>query len=170
LPEHPADEERIYPEVPIAPPAPADRRAQLMAAIEARDIATVRTLASRTILDLSRAGDDASIVEIYRAMVTKLERTPLTDGAFVAAATAADKLGETDTFIAIAQTTLAEHPGSSQVPKVMWRLAEIRRNHGELDAAIELLRALAVRFPRDAFGQKAQQALDSRGLSYADDP
>jgi TolA-binding protein len=90
---------------------------------------------------------------------------PLTDGAFVAAASAADKLGDKPTFIALAEAALAEHPGSNQIPKVMWRLAEHRRDDGQVDAAIELLRTLASRFPRDAHGQRAQQALDSRGLS-----
>lgn len=132
--------------------------------IAARDLGTVRTLASRTILDVSRTGADARVVELWDAMRAQFERVPLTDGAFAAAATAADKLGNKPAFIMIAEAALAEHPGSNQIAKVMWRLAEHRRDDGNLDAAIELLRTLASRFPRDPHGERAREALDSRGL------
>jgi membrane associated rhomboid family serine protease len=141
-----------------------DREKQLLDAIAKRDLGTVRTLASRTILDVARTGNDARVVELWQAMRAQFERVPLTDGAFVAAASAADKLGDKPAFIALAEAALSEHPGSNQIPKVMWRLAEHRRDDGQVDAAIELLRTLASRFPRDAHGQRAQQALDSRGL------
>ena len=159
-----ADDERV--DAPPAAPAPdpGDRYHQLVAAIDARDLGSVRTLSSRTILDLARDEDHPRIVELYKAMAAKLERLPLTDGAFVAAAMAADTLGDDRTFIEIAEAVIAEHPGSNQVPKVMWRLAEHRRDLGDVDAAIELLRTLAVRFPRDPHAQRARQALDSRGI------
>jgi membrane associated rhomboid family serine protease len=165
LPPEEGEEERVYPaDVPPAPVPAGDRYAQLVAAIDARDLATVRTLASRTILDLARGDEHPRIVELAKAMFAKLDRVPLTDGAFVAAATAADTLGDHATFVKIAEAVIAEHPGSNQIPKVMWRLAEHRRDAGQVDAAIELLRTLATRFPRDTYGQRAQQALDSRGV------
>ena len=116
-------------------------------------------------LDLARAGEDQRIVHVYKQMLDKLSMMPLTDGAFVAAADAADRLGDHVTFMQVGDAVIKAHPGSNQIPKVMWRLAELRRDNGKLDDAIELLRTLAVRFPRDSYGQRAQQALDSRGLS-----
>ena len=152
------------PQLPPAVAMPVDREKQLIEAISKGDLGTVRTLASRVLLDLAKTGDDARIVELWKAMRAKFEKVPLTDGAFVATATAADKLGDKHAFIEIAEAVLVEHPGSNQVPKVMWRLAELKRDRGELDAAIELLRTLASRFPRDSFGQKAREALESRGI------
>jgi membrane associated rhomboid family serine protease len=169
LPPEEQEEERIYyqgaPQAAVQAAAPTDRYSQLVAAIESRDLGTVRMLASRTILDASREGDQQKVLDVAKAMLAKLDRLPLTDGAFVAAANAADELGDRPTFVRLAEAVIAEHPGSSQIPKTMWRLAELRRDGGDVDAAIELLRTLAVRFPRDAHGQRAQQALDSRGLS-----
>jgi membrane associated rhomboid family serine protease len=149
----------------VSVPVSADDRAkQLLDAIAARDLGAVRRLASRTILDVSRTGADARVVELWKAMRAQFERAPLTDGAFVAVANAADKLADKPTFIAVAEAALAEHPGSNQIPKVMWRLAEHRRDDGNVDGAIELLRTLASRFPRDVHGQRARDALESRGL------
>jgi membrane associated rhomboid family serine protease len=171
LPPEEGEEERVYYQgaaaapVPAAAATPSDRYSQLVAAIESRDLGAVRMHASRTILDASRGGDQQRVLDVAKAMLAKLDRLPLTDGAFVAAANAADELGDQPTFVRLAEAVIAEHPGSSQIPKTMWRLAEHRRDGGEVDAAIELLRTLAVRFPRDAHGQRAQQALDSRGLS-----
>jgi membrane associated rhomboid family serine protease len=168
-------EERVYssssaaaaqpsPSAVAAAPAGAPKYAQLVAAIETRDLGTARMIASRTILDLARAENVTAIVELYKRMIVAFDRLPLTDGAYASAARAADRLGDRDTFIAIAETAIAEHPGSSQMPWVMWRLAEHRRDAGELDAAIDLLRTLASRFPRDPLAQQAQQALASRGI------
>lgn len=174
LPPEETGEERVYDNAPVPAAAPqarsksatfGDRLAQLQAAIESRDLGTVRTLASRTVLDLARAGEDQRVVHVYKQMVDKLSTIPLTDGAYVAAADAADRLGDHVSFMQIADAVIKAHPGSNQIPKVMWRLAELRRDHGKVDDAIELLRTLAVRFPRDTHGQRAQQALDSRGLS-----
>lgn len=153
-------------DTPVAPPrkeidAQLDERiAKCLAAIKARDQATLRQLSSRVILDLARVDHDSRILELYREIEKQFTAVPLTDGAFGAAATAADRLNDRRTFIAIAGSMMEAHPGSSHLPKVMWRLAQIHREAGEYELEQETLRTLAQRFSKDPLGQKAQLELD----------
>jgi rhomboid family protein len=110
-------------------------------AIRARDVGQLRVLASRTILDLARLGDNARILGIYRELVDTLSKVPFTDAAFAAVAAAADATGDTS---------------------LLWRLAEHERDVGRVDLAIATLEGLAQHFPHDAFGARAAEALQSR--------
>jgi membrane associated rhomboid family serine protease len=137
-----------------------DRIAKCVAAIKARDIAAVRQLSSRVIIDLSRVDSDGRILELYEAIAKQLTTLPLTDGAFAAAANAADRLNNRRLYVAIAGSMIEQHPGSIQLPKVLWRLSQIHRDAGEYALEQETLRTLAQRFPRHELGQKAQLDLD----------
>jgi membrane associated rhomboid family serine protease len=98
--------------IPAGGATERDRYDRCMTAIRLRDLGTVRTLASRVILDQARVGDHRSIVELYDALGA-LRGTALTDGAFVAAANAADALGRADKRDAIIAELKQTHPGSS---------------------------------------------------------
>jgi hypothetical protein len=138
-----------------------ERIARCRAALDARDIPTVRMLASRTILDLARIESYGRIRELYAELANRVTKPPLTDAAFAAAASAADRIGDAPSYIAIAGAMLAEHPGSAQAPRILWRLAQLHGAAGDHELERETLRTLATRFPRDTFGQKARTALDS---------
>jgi hypothetical protein len=137
-----------------------ERIAKCLTAIRARDHATVRQLSSRVILDLARVDNDGRILELYREIEKQFTNVPLTDGAFAAAATAADRLDDRRSFVAIVGSMMEAHPGSLQLPKVMWRLAQIHREAGEHALEQETLRTLAQRFTKDPLGQKAKLELD----------
>ena len=136
-------------------PQDLERYDQCMEAIVRRDQGAVKTTASRVILDLSRAGDRRRILELYDAITKNLTNLPLTDGAFAAAAAAADGEGNRELYVAIANALSKEHPYSTQVPKVLWRLAEVHRELRQNDVARATLQDLAKRFPRDDYGKRA---------------
>ncbi|HTR53341.1 MAG TPA: rhomboid family intramembrane serine protease [Kofleriaceae bacterium] len=153
---------RQVPRAATDKPLPRALREQVqkcMDAIGKRDASAVRTAASRTIIDLDRAGDRARVLEIYRAIATQLATMPLTDGALAAAAEAARVLDRGDDYVAIAAALAREHPYSLKRPKVMWDLAQIHRAAGRTDEATATLKELAARFPRDEYGQKARGQL-----------
>ena len=103
------------------------------------------------------------VLQIYDAIIKAGLRTiPLTDGAFVAAAESADALGDQATYIEIVDALRAEHPGSVQVPKVLWRLAEIHREAGREDQELVTLQLLAERYPRHEHGARAVKELAKR--------
>jgi membrane associated rhomboid family serine protease len=140
-----------------------DRIAKCLAAIKARDMAAVRQQSSRVILDLARVDSAGRILDVYEAMAKQLTTMPLTDGAFAAAATAADRLNNRRLFVAIAGSMIEAHPGSMQLPKVLWRLSQIHREAGADELELETLRTLALRFPRCELVLMAQLELDRRG-------
>ena len=148
-----------------AGPTSASRYDKCMEAIRKQDDATVRLTASRVILDLARAHDPAPILALYREMVWKLTDIPLTDGAFVAAAAAADAAKEASLYAQIVTAFAREQPTSLQLPKVLWRLAELHRDEQRLDQAVTTLQLLADRFPTDPLGIEARRALDRRAGS-----
>jgi membrane associated rhomboid family serine protease len=148
------------PSAPRADPQLDDRIAKALAAIKARDAASTRQLASRAIIDLARIEQDRRILELYAEIAQHFTKVPLTDGAFAAAATSADRLNDRRTYVAIAGSLIEEHPGSMQLPKVMWRLSQLHREAGEYELEQETLRTLATKYPRDPLGQKAQLGLD----------
>jgi len=77
-------------------PAPHyERFDRCMAAIRARDLGTVRTLASRVILDLAREYDHQRVLDVYLAL-KPLSQRPLTEAAFAACARAAEAIGNPD--------------------------------------------------------------------------
>ena len=139
-----------------------ERYQQCLEAIKARDVAVVKMLASRTIIDLARGKDDARIMELYNAIANQLTRVQLTDGAFAAVASAADTLGDPRSYVAIAGQLLDQHPGSLQVPKILWRLAQLYRDDGNPGLEAEALRTLAEKFPRDPLAHEARQLLSAR--------
>jgi membrane associated rhomboid family serine protease len=150
---------------PRASPQPDDRYRQCVEAIKKKDLTTLRTIASRVILDLARDKDHGRVLEIYRGIAgAGLKTFPLTDGAFVAAAAAADAQADGRLYIEIAEAMRAEHPGSAQVPKVLWRLAEIQRTAGREDAELATLKLLAERYPRHEHGAKAIKELAKRAI------
>ncbi len=142
-----------------APAVDLTRFDNCMAAIHRRDLASVRMLGPRTILDLARAGDDARILAVYKAIAANLKSVPLTDGAFVAACSAADALGDGAMYVAIANAFDREQPTSSQLPKILFRLAEHHRDAGRRELAAQALESLATRFPHDPAGIQAREAL-----------
>jgi membrane associated rhomboid family serine protease len=163
-----ADHDDVEYEVPSPPRAQLDaqldeRIAKLVTAIEARDVGAVRQLSSRVILDLARVQNDGRILDVYQALAKQFAAPPLTDGAFAAAAGAADRLDQRSTFVAIAGAMIEAHQGSAQLPKVMWRLAQLQREAGDDALAQQTLRELAGRFPRDEHGQRAQRELERSG-------
>jgi membrane associated rhomboid family serine protease len=137
-----------------------ERIAKCLAAIKARDIATIRQLSSRVILDLARVNNDGRILDVYETLTKQLTTPPLTDGAFAAAAHAADRLNNRRLFVAIAGSMSEQHPGSVQLPKVLWRLVHIHREAGEYELERATLATLAQRFPRHEHGEAAQRELD----------
>lgn len=161
-----ADHDDVEYDEPVAPPPPQtdaqldERIAKCLTALQQRDVATVRMLSSRVILDLARVSHDGRILDLYQALAKQLTKPPLTDGAFAAAAASADRLGDARSYVAIAGTMLEAHPGSAQLPKVLWRLATLHREAGAYELEQETLRTLAQRFPRDPLGAKAQLELD----------
>jgi hypothetical protein len=163
---HDADDDDVEYSEPVPPrrgqvDAQLDERiTKCLAAIKNRDIASVRQLSSRAILDLARVDNDGRILDLYKEIAKQFTKVPLTDGAFAAAAGAADRLADRSTFVAVAGSMIEEHPGSLQLPKVMWRLAELQREAGEHELEQSTLRTLATRFSRDPLGQKAQLELD----------
>jgi membrane associated rhomboid family serine protease len=171
FPQDAADDDVEYDEPVGSPPPQTDaqldeRIAKCLAALQQRDIATVRTMSSRVILDLARVRSDGRIVDLYRELAKQLENPPLTDGAFAAVATAADNLGDKRTFTAVAQTMLEQHGGSGHLPKVLWRLAQIYREAGQHEQQAEVLRTLAQRFPKDPLADNAKRELErSAGIA-----
>lgn len=148
-------------------PAPrSDDRVKLcLDAIKRRDLATVRTLASRAMIDLSRANNHAQVLELYRAVVdARFKTIPLTDGAFVAAAAAADERDDVHTFLSVIEALRTEHPGSMQVPKVLWRKAEIQGRAGDEAGELATLQLLAERYARHEYGERAVKELAKRRL------
>lgn len=141
----------------------SDRERQLIEAIKKKDLAVTRTLGSRVLIDLGRAKDHTRIADLYRAIARSGFRTmPLTDGAFVAAASAADELRDTALYLEIANAMKSEHPGSTLVPKVLYRLSELHAQAGDGAAERELLTFLAERYPRHEHGAKAARELAKR--------
>ncbi len=166
FPEDAEDDEVVY----DAPSSPAARKvdnaveervAKTYEALDKRDVASVRTLSSRVILDLARINNDARILELYQAITKQLTKAPLTVGAFAAAATAADRQGDARTYVAIADAMMAEHPMGLDTPKVMWRLSQLHGDAGKHDLERQTLVTLAKRFPRDEYGQRAARSLDA---------
>jgi membrane associated rhomboid family serine protease len=137
-----------------------DRIRRCLDAIQARDLVTLRPLASRVILDLARGNHDGRIVELYETITKQIGGITLTDGAYAAVTAAADRLDNRHMFRVAAGAMINDHPGSPQLPKVMWRLVQLHREAGEYELEQEMLRTLAQRFPRDPHGQKAQLELD----------
>jgi len=88
----------------------------------------------------------------------------LTDGAFVAAAAAADAQADGRLYMEIAEAMRTEHPGSAQVPKILWRLAEVQRTAGREDDELATLKLLAERYPRHEHGAKAVKELAKRAI------
>ena len=156
------------PPIPVATAAgggaspDAARYDKCMDAILKRDLSTTRSLASRVIIDQSRAGEPAKIVAIYTAIAANLSAVPITDGAFSAAAVAAEATHNDDLYVRIANDFDREQPLSAQLPKVLWRLAQHHRDAGRVDQAVATLESLAQRFPHDPFGTQARDALASR--------
>ncbi|MGE0868571.1 MAG: tol-pal system YbgF family protein [Kofleriaceae bacterium] len=145
----------------------AERHDRCVAAVRAGDVAAVRTMASRVILDLARGGANRKIVELYQLIGERMTRVPLTDAALGAAATSAIRLGDEPTYIAIVGTLLEQHPGSSYAPRLMWKLAELYRNADNDALELETLRELSTRFRRDPLGVQAAEELERRGKSVA---
>jgi membrane associated rhomboid family serine protease len=96
-------------------------------AADAKDVGSLRTQASRVIIDLSRANDHERIVELYQAISRRVIQMPLTDAAFLAAATAAEKLNYQRTYLDILEAAQREHPGSRLAPEFRERLASVTR-------------------------------------------
>jgi membrane associated rhomboid family serine protease len=155
--------------VVAAEPAPAIARtptgptpAMLAAALRNGDLHEIRTIGSRLIFGLARTGEHELLLATYAQIAERHPDVPLTDGAFGAAANAADALGDTDRFVAIATEFGRRHPLSGYLPKVWWRLAEIHRDRRQIDLAVAALHTLAERFPDDPLGVRARDALASR--------
>ena len=148
-----------------ATPQGDDRYRQCVEAIKKKDLPTLRTIASRVILDLARDKDHGRVVELYRTIAgAGLPTLPLTDGAFVAAAAAADAQADGRLYMEIAEAMRTEHPGSAQVPKILWRLAEVQRTAGREDDELATLKLLAERYPRHEHGAKAVKELAKRAI------
>ena len=162
-----ADDDEEYDDGSPPPPRVAkddDRERQLLEAIKKKELGTVRTLGSRVMIDLARQKDHRRILDLYRAIAKAGFRTmPLTDGAFVAAANAADAVQDFSGYFEIAEALRLEHPGSVQVPKVLWRLAELHAQSGNADEELATLKHLAERYPRHEHGGLAVKALAKRG-------
>jgi membrane associated rhomboid family serine protease len=156
------DDVEYAPVAPSTEPDPQvdERIRRCLDAIKARDLVTLRPLASRTLLDLARGGHDGRIVELYQAITKQIGSIALTDGAYAAVTAAADRLDDRHTFRVAAGAMMNDHAGSPQLPKVLWRLVQLQREAGEYEFEQETLRTLAQRFPRDPHGQKAQLELD----------
>ena len=68
------------------------------------------------------------------------------------------------TLVLVVRSMRAEHPGSAQVPKILWRLAEVQRTAGREDDELATLKLLAERYPRHEHGAKAVKELAKRTL------
>ncbi len=146
----------------LASPPDPERIAACMTAIEAGDAATVRTLCSRTIIDLSRAGQHARVVELYQAITKAFSVSRLTDGALVAAANAADAMRYRALYIAIVDTFMREQPDNRALPELMRRAMRYHTEAGRHHEATDLLEALVAGFPRDPIGVQANAMLTQR--------
>jgi membrane associated rhomboid family serine protease len=146
----------------LASPPDPERVAACMTAIEAGDAATVRTLGSRTVIDLSRAGQHARVVELYQAITKAFSVSRLTDGALVAAANAADAMRYRALYIAIVDTFMREQPDNRALPELMWRAMRYHTEAGRHHDATDVLEALVARFPRDPIGVQANAMLGQR--------
>jgi Tfp pilus assembly protein PilF len=111
------------------------------------------------LIERGRMNDHAQVLELYRILERRLTNLPLTDGAFTAVTTAAERTNDQTTFLTAAGQMIAQHPGSSQTAQVMWRLAEVQDAMGDHDLAQSTLRQLAERFPRNPLGQQAARRL-----------
>ncbi|MBL9019890.1 MAG: rhomboid family intramembrane serine protease [Myxococcales bacterium] len=157
----PAD--RVVAERPAA--RDLGREQKLVEAIAKKDLAATRTLGSRVLIDLGRGEDHERVTDLYRAIARAGFRTmPLTDGAFVAAATAADQLRDLPLYVEIAGAMRSEHPGSALLPKVLYRLSELHARLGDEAAELELLKLLAERYGRHEYGAKAARELAKRSV------
>jgi len=139
---------------PAEPPLPV--------ATAHRQTGAIRTQGSREILDLARAGDHVRVLAAFEAVAKDAASVPLTDGAFTAVALAADAAGDAEGYERIAAMFDHEHPTSTRLPKVLWRLAERQRDAGRIDDAVVTLGSLARRFPDDPSGARAAEALQQR--------
>ncbi len=146
-----------------APPVKDDRYGQCLAAIKKGEVGTVRTLASRVMIDLVRGKDHPRALQLYRTLEdARFPSMPLTDGAFVAAADAAEAMRDDRAFVVILDAMRAEHPGSVQIPKALWRLAVHHGRAGRDAEETELLTLLAERYGRHEHGAKAAKELAKR--------
>ena len=167
FPDDDADDEVVY-DAPSPAPAAGkvnndveERVDKLHAALDKRDVAAIRMLSSRVILDLARTNNDGRVIAIYQAVVKVMPKAPLTVSAFAAAALAADRRSDPATYVSIADAMIAEHPLGLDTPKVMWRLSQLHGDAGRHDLEKEALVSLAKRFPRDDYGQRAARSLDA---------
>ncbi len=146
-----------------APAVKDDRYSQCLAAIKKGEVGTVRTLASRVMIDLVRGKDNARALQLYRSVASaRFPAMPFTDGAFVAAADAGEAMRDELVFVEALEGLRAEHPGSAQVPKALWRLAVFHGRAGRDAEEMELLTILAERFGRHEHGAKAAKELAKR--------
>lgn len=120
------DDEEDSEELVVAPVANPAQYQRCLDAVAARDGGAVRLQASRVILDLARQGDHTRIVELYTRIARTLTQVPLTDGAFLAAAKAADAINNQRVYVEILETALREQPGSRLAPEFQARLASRR--------------------------------------------
>lgn len=158
LPTVDSDDERV-----TAEPVRDDRYSQCLAAIKRGEIGTVRTLASRVMIDLVRGKDNARALQLYRTLDdARFPTLPLTDGAFLAAADAAEAMRDDTAFIEILDGLRVTHPGSVQVPKALWRLAVLHGRAGRDAEEVALLEELAKRYARHEQGMKAARELAKR--------
>lgn len=152
-------------EVVVAEPVKDDRYIQCHAAIKKGEIGTVRTLASRVMIDLVRGKDHARALQLFRTIDdARFPSIPLTDGAFLAAADAAAVMRDDLAFVEILDAMRVEHPGSVQLPKALWRLAVHHGRAGREAEETELLKLLAERHGRHEFGAKAAKELAKRSV------
>jgi membrane associated rhomboid family serine protease len=99
-----------------APEAVEERYDRLIVAMRELEMDDVARLASRVILDLSRLGEDERIVDVYEGMA-RLPKRPLTDGAYAAAARAAEARGRVRLRDEILEAMKEAHPGSALLRK-----------------------------------------------------
>lgn len=150
-------------DVVVAPSVKDDRYSQCLAAIKKGELGSVRTLASRVLIDLVRGKDNARALQLYRSLEdARFPTMPLTDGAFVAVADAAEAMRDDRAFIESLEAMRVEHPGSIQVPKALWRLAVHHGRAGRDAEETELLELLAERYGRHEYGAKAANELAKR--------
>ncbi len=100
-----------------APEAVEWRYDRLIVAMRELEMDDVARLASRVILDLSRAGEDERIVDVYEGMA-RLPKRPLTDGVYAAAARAAEARGRVRLRDEILEAMKEAHPGSALLRKI----------------------------------------------------
>jgi membrane associated rhomboid family serine protease len=102
-------------EVELSAPAP-DRYDRLLTAMRDLDMDEVKRLASRVILDLQNRGEVDQILDIYEGL-GRLPSRPLTDGAFAAAARAAEARGRSELRAEIIAALYEAHPHSALIKK-----------------------------------------------------